>query len=144
MPRALTDRLERSCRTTSPQRLRDASTDILRRAQFLDPRDKLLIDLAVRNRLSVRQLGRVFGLPTGTICRRMKRLANRLLNPVVIALLERNLPLPNHYRQLGVEYFLQGRSFTELADLHRIPRATVQRMISHVRGWHEGLSTRFK
>jgi len=119
-----------------------AADTLLGRAALLDDRDRLLVELALRNGASNRQLGRVLGIPAGTVSRRLRRLLRRLHEPIVAALTEPSINLPPEYRQLGIEHFVRGLTSGQLADLHQMNVRRVQQMLTHLRGWHEGLSSR--
>jgi DNA-directed RNA polymerase specialized sigma24 family protein len=118
--------------------LEDAHATLLSRATMLLDEDQMLLELALKNRLTHRQLARLMHVPSGTICRRIRRLTNRLCDPMIVALLDANCPLPPEHRQLAVEHMLHRRSAPELADRHRIPVGQVRRMLEYVRGWHRG------
>jgi DNA-directed RNA polymerase specialized sigma24 family protein len=122
--------------------LAEAARDALKRADALDPADKFILELAVKNRLSRGQISRILKIPAGTVCRRLQRLTKRMNDPLVVALLNPHCPLPDEYRQLALEHFLQGRSFRELADKHQMRDHAVRRIIEHVKGWHRGVSWR--
>jgi DNA-directed RNA polymerase specialized sigma24 family protein len=74
--------------------LRGAQAELLQRAALLLPRDRLVVELAIRNRLTFRQLGQLMAVPSGTMCRRVHRLLNRLNDPLVRRLLDSRCPLP--------------------------------------------------
>jgi DNA-directed RNA polymerase specialized sigma24 family protein len=114
---------------------------LLRRAAMLPPRDRMLVELALRNNASLRQLARTLDMAPGCVSRRLRRLLTRLNEPIVAALSEPRTALPDEYRQLGLEHFLCGLTVRQLADLHQMNLRQVQRMIHHLRGWHRGLST---
>src|SRR5437867_233984 len=92
-----------------------AQTVLFTRARALKPNDRLLLELAFKNNLSVRQIGRIFQRPAGTISRKVNRLCARLRDPLVAALLDPACPLSDPYRQIAIEYFAQGRQIGELA-----------------------------
>jgi len=113
-----------------------------RRARFLREQDRALVELALGEKASLREIAQLLGIPAGTVSRRLWRLSARLSDPLVVALLERGDPLREEYRQLGIEYFLRGQSMEELADLHRMSRREVQKALDFVRGWHGATSGR--
>jgi DNA-directed RNA polymerase specialized sigma24 family protein len=121
---------------------RDAGDGLLKRAALLLPDDRALMDLAIGNGASHRQLARMLNQPAGTITRRLRRIMARLYDPIVIALLEPRNPLPGEYRQLGVEHLLQGRSMRDLAELHQMPVGQVRAMLDEIRGWHRAQTAR--
>lgn len=113
---------------------------LLRRAAMLPPRDRTLVELAVRNNASLRQLARAADMAPGCVWRRLRKLFSRLNDPIVVALTEPRNALPDVYRRLGIEHFLCGLTVRQLADLHQMNPRQVQRMIAHLRGWHRGFS----
>jgi DNA-directed RNA polymerase specialized sigma24 family protein len=119
--------------------LRDAKSDLLERAALLLPDDRRLVELVIKNHLTQRQLAELFNIPAGTVCRRVRKVINRLCDPLVIALLASRgprAPLPHEHRQLALEHWLQGQTRTELAQTHQISLTEVHRMLEFVRGWH--------
>jgi len=132
--------LERQASARAPRSLSDGHRAVLKRAELLDPDDRLLVRLAVHNGVSRRQLGQMFNQQPGSVTRRLQRLGARLNDPLVVALLEPRCPLPPEYRQLGVEHFLQGRTMRQLADAHQMTLSEVRRVIAYLRGWHRGVS----
>jgi DNA-directed RNA polymerase specialized sigma24 family protein len=132
--------LERQASARAPRDLSDGQRAVLKRAELLDPDDRLLVRLAVHNGVSRRQLAQMFHQQPGSVTRRLQRLGARLNDPLVVALLDARCPLPPEYRQLGVEHFLQGRTMRELADAHQMTLSEVRRVIAYLRGWHRGVS----
>jgi DNA-directed RNA polymerase specialized sigma24 family protein len=133
--------LERQNDLRATRSLTDGQRAVLERAALLDPDDRLLVRLAVRNGVSRRQLAQALHVPPGSLSRRLQRLGARLNDPLVVALLREDCPLTREYRQLGVEHFLQGRTMRRLADVHRMPLGEVRRVIAFLRGWHRGISS---
>lgn len=113
--------------------------ELFRRAAVLPAKDRLLLELALKNRLSVRTIARVTHCPAGTICRRVQRIVARLRDPMIAALLDPKCELAPVYRQLAVEYFAQRQTAAQLADLHRLTRQQVREMLTFVRGWYRGM-----
>ena len=132
--------LERQLNVRAPQHLVDGQRAVLKRAELLDPDDRLLVRLALHNGVSRRQLAQVLRIPAGSVTRRLQRLGARLNDPLVVALLDSSCPLAPEYRQLGVEHFLRGRSMRQLADAHRMAIGEVRRIIAYLRGWHRGIT----
>jgi DNA-directed RNA polymerase specialized sigma24 family protein len=125
--------------------LRDAQgmqEAVLRRAAYLDDQDRMLLQLVLRGSISRREMGKLVGVPGGTVSRRVARLSRRLHDPIVVALTDPRCPLASEYRQLGVEHFLRGMSVRELADLHEMSPTQVREVLNFVRGWQKGISQR--
>ena len=66
--------------------LADAHEVLFRRARVLAPKDRLLLELAYKNNLSIRQIARILDRPAGSVSRKMNRLRARLHDPMVAAL----------------------------------------------------------
>jgi DNA-directed RNA polymerase specialized sigma24 family protein len=133
------DNLGHRARTVAPPG--PLQQELLRRATVLLPRDRLMVELAIRHGVSRRRLAEALGIPAGSVTRRLQKLGARLHDPLVVALLCPNCPLASEYRQLGIEHFLQGQSLRQLAELHRMTLDQVRRMITYIRGWHNGAAT---
>ena len=118
-----------------------AQEDVLRRAQLLLDRDRTLVELALRNNASHRQLARTLNTTCGTITRRLHRLGARLHDPLVIALLREDCPVKPELRQVGVEHLLQGLTLRQIADRHRMTISEVRRILTYLRGWHSAART---
>jgi hypothetical protein len=114
--------------------------EILRRAKFLLTDDRRLVELSIRGACTRDEVGEILGITAGSSSRRLRRVLTRLNDPISVALLDPSCPLPDDYRQLGIEHFVQGRSMSALAELHRMTRRAVMRSLEFVRGWHRGLS----
>lgn len=114
------------------------SDRLLARARQLPPADAALVELYLRGGASQREMARLVGCPPGSISRRVRRLLNRLNDPIVAALIEDGRGLDPQARLLGIGRFLLGRSVRELAQAHRLSRAEVQQALSFLRGWQKG------
>jgi hypothetical protein len=125
-------------------RLAEAVPEAVRkRAAFLLEPERTLFQLLADGSVSRRQVARMLKVPPGTLTRRVQKLANRLHDPLVVALLDNDrCPLASEYRQLGIEHFLQGRTIRNLSDRHRISASKVRDMIQFIRGWHSSRATR--
>jgi hypothetical protein len=112
--------------------------ELFRRAAALKKDDRLLLELAFKNNLTVRQLAEVFKQPPGTISRRLRRVARLLREPIVTALLDENCDLLPEYRLLAVEYFVQGMRLAELSELHQMSILKLRDIFRFVRVWLKG------
>ncbi len=108
---------------------------LLRRAVFLPDQQRLIIEAVVTGRVTRRQLARIAGCHAGTMCRRIRRIAQRLYNPIVIALTEPGCSLPAQYRQVGIEYFLHGDPQTRIASRHTLTTAEVRKITDFIKTW---------
>jgi hypothetical protein len=59
---------------------------------------------------------------------------------MVVALVENRGSLPDEYRQIGIEHFLQGMSGPQLADRHQMSAYQVRRIIEYLKVWREGMA----
>jgi DNA-directed RNA polymerase specialized sigma24 family protein len=109
------------------------------RVKFLAPDDRLLVELAMEHRLSRRQIGQILKIAPGSVSRRLRRLVNRLKEPMVMALANPRCTLQSEYRQVGIEHFIQLVTVTELARNRGISLSQARSMVEYVRGWHGGL-----
>ena len=119
----------------------NARSELLERAVYLLPDDRRLIELVVKNHLTQRQLAQILNIPAGTVCRRVRKVINRLCDPLAVSLLAPGNPLPAEHRQLAIEHWLQGQSRTQLAEKHQMTMSDVHRMLEFVRGWHRAATT---
>ena len=132
-PQAL-DQLSQEVRTSAIEPF----AALLTRAKLLHAKDQLLLEMALKHRLSRRQMGMVLGLAAGSVSRKVRRLLNRLHDPFVVALSDPGCSLAPDYRQLAVEHFIHGQTMAKLARMHGISRQEVRTMLEYVRGWHKG------
>ena len=121
---------------------RDTCSNVLTRAGMLQPDDRILVELALKKRLTNLQLSQLLSVDAGTVSRRLHRIVNRLHDPVVVALIRPDCPLPPDYRQVALEHLLHGMTLRQIADRHLMRASQVRRMIEHVRGWHRGIACR--
>lgn len=119
-----------------------SSQRLLDRVRFLDDADQMLFTLIRQGAVSLRQISRLTGVHGGTLSRRLHRLANRLHDPVVAALIDHGKALRPEHRQLGIEHFLHGKNITQLAELHQMTRREVTRILMFLRGWSRGVTLR--
>jgi hypothetical protein len=120
----------------------DVSDRFHQRYRLLSPQDKLLIDMAMKYRLSRREMGLVLNIAPGAVSRRLRRVLNRLNDPLVVALIDPTCTLDPEHRQVGIEYFLHRRNVQTISRTQQRSRHEVRAMIEYVRGWHRGISSR--
>jgi hypothetical protein len=118
----------------------DQRADWSRRLRLLWPEDRVLVQMAQEQRLSRREMGALLGMSKGNVSRRIRRLQNRLGDPLVGALADRDCSLADDYLRIGLEHFLLDRPVAELARRRRITPDRARAMIAYVRGWHRGIS----
>jgi hypothetical protein len=115
---------------------------LLERVSFLEGSDRLLLEMAMRNRLSTRQMGLEVGLTPGTVSRRLRRIIHRLHDPIVEALLDPSCPVARVHHRIGLDYFLRRLPLCEIARRSRLTCSQVRLVLGYLRGWQRGLSQR--
>lgn len=108
----------------------------------LEPRDRVLVELACEKNLSLRQISAILGRPAGSLSRRLNRLRETLQDPIVAALVDSHCVLTPEYRQLGLEYFAQRREIRELAKARQMTPTQIRAVLNFVRGWYRGVQRR--
>src|SRR5712671_4112282 len=103
---------------------------------FLDPADRKLLEMTVRGTLTRRGAGMLVGRTCGTVSRRVRRLLERLHDPLVVALVDYGQLLPELYREVGLAYFLRRVPLTRIGVEFGLSRYTARRIIEYIRGWH--------
>src|SRR5690349_15128131 len=73
----------------------------LRRAAHLLPGDRVLVEMVLQHRMSLRQVATILKQTPGTISRRLRRITNRMTDPIVESLLDPEQRLAADYRRLG-------------------------------------------
>jgi DNA-binding MarR family transcriptional regulator len=129
------DRAERPVRRLVPV---DANSlaRLKKRISLLKREDQILIELAMSGTASRRRIAELIKQPAGTVSRRLRRLAARLHDPLVLGLLDDDCPLSPQQRQIGVEHLLTRLSVRELAAKHQMSSAAVMRHLHSLRDWH--------
>jgi hypothetical protein len=112
-----------------------------KRILFLDPMDRKLLELTVSGTLTRRQAGALVGLSSGTVTRRIRRLMDRLNDPLVVALVDYGQLLPELHREVGLAFFLRKRSFAQIEVEFGLSRYAAKRMVQYVRWWQEASRT---
>jgi DNA-directed RNA polymerase specialized sigma24 family protein len=107
-----------------------------KRISFLPDADQRLLKLSLRGAVTRREAAALLGMSPGTVSRRLKRLMDRLNDPLVVALVDQGQLLPEGYREVGLGYFLRRMSEEEIARATGLSMWEVRRALSYVRGWH--------
>jgi DNA-directed RNA polymerase specialized sigma24 family protein len=113
-----------------------AGDDLRKRIALLDKDDQLLVELVTNLGASHRKIAQFMGLEPGTVSRRVRRVWQRLADPIVTRLLARDCPLGPEYRQIGIEHLLVARSTARIAAEHEMSPQAVRAAIAYVRTWH--------
>ncbi len=111
---------------------------LLRRARHLDEADRRLLRLALKYRLTVREIAPLLGCNHGSVVRRIRRLRERLCDPLVVALLDPSCPLSKLDRELALAHFLRRQPIRSLAREFDLPGIAVRKRLGYVHGWVTG------
>lgn len=139
MPLIASNRLDQLFADGSQFRSLERKEMLLNRARVLPQQDRLLLELAFKNHLSLRQIAQILKRPPGSISRRVNRLRARLCDPLVAALLEPDCTLAPRYHAIAIQYFAQGRRLDQLMREHELTRFELRGILSFVRGWFRGM-----
>jgi hypothetical protein len=107
-----------------------------KRIEYLDLADHKLLEVTLSGKLSRREAGMLVGLSSGTVTRRIRKLINRLHDPMVAALVDGGKLLPELHQEVGLAYFLRKRPMRRIGVEYGIPICEVKRIVAYVRGWH--------
>ncbi|HZZ44532.1 MAG TPA: sigma factor-like helix-turn-helix DNA-binding protein, partial [Tepidisphaeraceae bacterium] len=66
----------------------EVGREMLKYAKEMGEEDRLVLELFFRRGMTRREIGQVMGVDGGTVSRRIRRLAVRLREPVVVAVME--------------------------------------------------------
>ena len=131
-----------SLHATAPAAIAEAQTAqrelLLRRGRYLAEPDRRLLTLALKHRLSVREIAPLVGLNHGSVARRVQQLKRKLCDPLIVSLVDPRCPLAQLDRELALDHHLRGRSQRSIALLHNLPPREVRRRLLYVRGWISG------
>ena len=116
--------------------------DLKRLLNLLSEKDRVLVEMALKHNLSRRQIAVILGLTPGTITRKIRRVVNRLNDPLIAALANPTCTLSAEHRQIAIEYFLHRQSVADLSRQHALSKNEVRTILDYVRGWHRGISSR--
>jgi DNA-directed RNA polymerase specialized sigma24 family protein len=116
--------------------------NLKRLLNLLSDKDRVLVEMALKHNLSRRQMAVILGLTPGTITRKIRRVIQRLNDPLIAAVADPVCTLSPEHRQIAIEYFLHRHSVADLARRHALSKNEVRTMLDYVRGWHRGLTSR--
>ena len=120
------------------QRQTEQAERLLHRAQHLEGADRALLHLALEHHLSTREMAALVGVNHGSVIRRLRRLRQRLTDPLVVALTDAACPLAGDDRDLALAYFMRRQPMRAIARQRGLPLRHVRRRIQYVRGWITG------
>jgi len=111
---------------------------ILEGVKYLSAEDQRVVHMLAGGQLSQKEVAQLLGISQSALCRRIRRIWEKLNDPLVKALIANRQGLRAEYWQLGIEHFLHGMSGPELAGKHGMPACQVRRALVMVRGWFNG------
>lgn len=109
------------------------------RAHLLHPADQMLLRLLFVEQRTFREMGAMLNHSPGALSRRVKSIIARLRDPMVMALSDHRCPLAFDTREIGLDFFLRGMTFQQIARERVISAAMVRKTIVSLRAWHRGL-----
>jgi hypothetical protein len=112
--------------------------DLDQRLKLLSAPDRALVLMSLQNRLTRKQMGDLVGVAKGTVSRRLRRIMNRLHDPIVLAVIDPTCTLTSEYKVLAIEYFLHCLPMTAIARRHQLTLYDVRTGLEYVRGWFRG------
>src|SRR5687768_11029625 len=122
--------------------VRAVESDAIRqRIALLQPADRTVAELVLRDGATHRQIATLLKVTPGQVSRWVRRISNRLHDPRVTALLHPDCPLEPEHRQVGVERLLQDKSVKQLAAEHACSAAEIRRRIDAINFWYRALVT---
>ena len=126
----------------SPAALADAQENLarilVRRARHLEDADRRLVSLAIKHRLSVREIAALLRINHGTVARRIRRIKQRLCDPTVVSLVDPGCPLLPLDREVALDHYLRRRSLRRIAQARGLQVPELRRRLHYVRGWLTG------
>ena len=111
---------------------------IMNAAEFLPQAERELLRLHFEQQVSLSALASLAGCNAGTMSRRVRRTVRRLQDPIVQALVTRQVPIADDDRRVGIDRFLRGHGIRRLAADHGLTTAEVRRRLAWITGWGQG------
>src|SRR5262249_9120907 len=108
---------------------------------LLADQERALVELMRQPKVRQKHLATLMGTSSGNFSRRIRKILNRLDDPIAAALEDPGCSLDPAHRTLGLDYFLRGCSVNDLARARGISVERVRGMIEFVRGWFRGSAT---
>jgi hypothetical protein len=121
-----------STETASVKNRLRGRTDLLRsRLHILSGTDKVLITMYVVNGNSCRQIARIRGVSETTISRRIRAIAERLMDGQYVRCLRSRQRLTADQMAIAKEFFLLGLPMSQIAEkrrssIHRVRKALLE------------------
>lgn len=107
--------------------------------RLLPEGERRLVDSLFVQQQSYREIAATLGLTAGVVCRRARRIRNRLACPTLRAVARSIDALTPEMRRIAVEHVIGGVPVNVIARTHGLTRRDVQRQVDYVRGWARGL-----
>ncbi|MEM8875877.1 MAG: hypothetical protein AAGD32_16640 [Planctomycetota bacterium] len=114
---------------------RDGESELFRRASFMPPQRRAVIEGVLKHGLTLREVGEFVGSPAGTISRRFRRYMQILNDPIVVALTEPDCALDADLHALAVAHHLGGKTYTQLAQEHHTSTDAIKQRLAQANGW---------
>ena len=118
--------------------IENATDIVLRRLQYLNPDDRMMMTCVLKTGCSYRHVGRLMGKPAATVNRRIKRLQKVLTEPHIAQLLDSPGGLEPADREIAIGYFVRGQTLRHLAKTHGVTEHQVGRRVEYFKGWMRG------
>jgi hypothetical protein len=115
--------------------------DFEKRLRMLNADDRELVELTLKHRLCQRQIANFLGIKKGTVSRRLRRIINRLHDPLIVAITDPACMLTPDYKQLAIEYFLHQLPMHVIARRHQLTLYDVRTGLEYLRGWFRGVKS---
>lgn len=106
--------------------------------RLLPEPDRRLVDLVILQHRSHRDAAVALGLDAGVVCRRARRLRNRLACPTFRVIARALDTLDPAARALAVDHFILDLPVNVCARERGLPRKVVQSQVDFLRGWAKG------
>lgn len=113
--------------------------DLLSRTEGMPRRDRLLLELVLRDGMTHREVADAMAIPRGSVSRRVRRLLRRVHDPLILALQSPTCPLSAEHREPALRVYRDRARQRDVADEFGITVTTLQKRLLFVRAWFRGL-----
>jgi DNA-directed RNA polymerase specialized sigma subunit len=111
---------------------RDAGEVLCNRLWLLTPADRMIMQMYLDQRASVRQLAQLTGTSPSTVARRIKRLSERLLRNRYLSCLADSQNFTELQRRIARQYFFEGSSIRQIAQHNGLSFYRTRQIIRHI------------
>ena len=119
--------------TSSATQMRDRVELLRSRLNLLTGTDRVLMEMHLDNGVSFRRLGQLTGLCETTISRRIRRLAQRLLDPTYMVCLRNRQRFSPLEIAIAGDFFVRGMAMTRIAHKRKMSYYRVREVIHKIR-----------